>query len=78
MQNDELDREELITFRLPIRDLHMLRYHLTELRHSQGDDMFSLDYYDCSHSREESIKVLDKMIDQINPNYPSKRVLPDR
>ena len=76
MQSDRLEREELVTFRLPLGDLYKLRFHLTELRHSQSSDMFSEDYYSSSNSASESVKVLDKMINQISPNYPSKNVLP--
>ena len=71
------NREELVTFRLPVKDLHKLRFHLRELRDSQGSDMFSKDYYSNDRPLKESLKILDNMIDQINSNYPSKDVLPE-
>lgn len=69
--------EELVMFRLPVEDLHKLKFHLKELRDSQGSDMFSEDYYSNSRSIKESLKILDKMIAQINSNYPSIDVLPE-
>ena len=67
------NREEFVTFRLPIEDLYKLSFHLRELRDSQGSDMFSEDYYSRdARPIKESLKILDKMIAQISPNYPSE------